>query len=225
YTLTAAATGPAGMTSTPFDVSPGAATHLAFTVPPSTTPANATITPPVQVTALDAGNNVATGFTGNVVMAIPSNSNPGAGTLSGTKTVAAVAGVATFSDLSINNPGTNYRLRATSSGLTGISSAQFNITAVTQLGFAVQIAAQDAQGNTDPTFTGNVTVAIGTNPGGGTLSGTTTVAAVNGVAAFSTLTINRTGTGYTLAASASGLTGNTSATFNITPGTAALLVF
>src|SRR5256886_16985397 len=48
---------------------------------------------------------------------------------------------------------------------------------------------------------------------------------VNGVAAFSTLTINRTGTGYTLAASASGLTGNTSATFNITPGTAALLVF
>src|SRR2546430_3013996 len=112
--------------------------HLAFTVPPSTTPANATITPPIQVTALDAGNNVATGFTGNVVMAIPSNSNPGAGTLSGTKTVAAVAGVATFSDLSINNPGTNYRLRATSSGLTGISSAQFNITAVTQLVFTVE---------------------------------------------------------------------------------------
>src|SRR5207237_6870644 len=90
---------------------------------------------------------------------------------------------------------------------------------------AVQIAAQDAQGNTDPSFTGNVTVALGTNPGGGTLSGTTTVAAVNGVAAFSTLTINRTGTGYTLAASASGLTGNTSAAFNITPGTAAQLVF
>src|SRR5256884_8498417 len=126
------------MTSTPFDVSPGAATHLAFTVPPSTTPANATITPPIQVTALDVGNNVTTGFTGSVVMAIPSNSNPGAGTLSGAKTVAAVAGVATFSDLSINNPGTGYRLRATSSGLTGISSAQFNITAVTQLVFTVE---------------------------------------------------------------------------------------
>src|SRR5439155_1193731 len=240
YTLTAATTGPAGMTHTPFDVSPGAATHLAFTVPPSTTPANATITPPVQVTALDAGNNVATGFTGNVVMAIPSNSNPGAGTLSGTKTVAAVAGVATFSDLSINNPGTGYRLRATSSGLTGISSAQFNITAVTQLVFtvepgniaaggtmtpAVQVTAEDAAGRVATGFTGNVAVAIGANPGGGALTGTKTVAAVAGVATFSTLTINRTGTGYTLAASASGLTGNTSATFNITPGTTALLVF
>src|SRR5207249_12121195 len=100
-----------------------------------------------------------------------------------------------------------------------------NTTAGSAVAPAVQIAAQDAQGNTDPTFTGNVTVAIATNPGGGTLSGTTTVAAVNGIAAFSTLTINRTGTGYTLAASASGLTGNTSAAFNITPGTAALLVF
>src|SRR2546430_9880634 len=103
--------------------------HLAFTVPPSTTPANATLTPPIQVKAHDVGNNGTTAFTGNVVMAIPASSNPGAGTLSGTKTVAAVAGIATFSDLSINNPGTGYRLRATSSGLTGISSAQFNITA------------------------------------------------------------------------------------------------
>src|SRR2546430_5983294 len=48
--------------------------HLAFTVPPSTTPANATITPPIQVTALDVGNNVTTAFTGNVVMAIPASS-------------------------------------------------------------------------------------------------------------------------------------------------------
>ena len=41
-------------------------------------------------------------------------------------------------------------------------------------------------------------MAIGTNPGGGTLSGTTTVAAVAGVATFSNLSINKAGTGYTL---------------------------
>src|SRR5207247_5069353 len=83
-----------------------------------------------------------------------------------------------------------------------------NATAGAAIAPAIQLTAEDVQGNTDPSFTGNVTVALGTNPGGGTLSGTTTVAAVNGVAAFSTLTINRAGTGYTLAASARGLTGN-----------------
>ncbi len=183
---------------------------------------------------------MATGFTGNVVMAIPSNSNPGAGTLSGTKTVAAVAGVATFSDLSINNPGTNYRLRATSTGLTGISSAQFNITAVTQLVFtvepgniaaggtmtpAVQVTAEDAAGRVATGFTGNVAVAIGANPGGGALTGTKTVAAVAGVATFGDLSVDKAGTGYTLTAAATGLTSPTSAAFNVSAGGATHLVF
>src|SRR5207245_6909034 len=107
-----------------------------------------------------------------------------------TKTVAAVAGVATFGDLSVDKAGTGYTLTAAATGLTSPTSAAFNVSAggATHLVFAVQpgnttagsavapavqIAAQDAQGNTDPTFTGNVTVAIGTNPGAGTLSGTT----------------------------------------------------
>src|SRR5207249_3905562 len=45
---------------------------------------------------------------------------------------------------------------------------------------AVQVSALDAAGNPVPSFTGTVTVALGTNPGGSTLSGTTTVAAANG---------------------------------------------
>src|SRR6185295_1065761 len=69
------------------------------------------------------------------------------------------------------------------------------------------------------------TMAIGTNPGGGTLSGTTTVAASGGVASFSTLSINKAGPGYTLTASAAGLTGATSSTFNISAGTASKLAF
>src|SRR5947207_15549530 len=59
-------------------------------------------------------------------------------------------------------------------------------------------------------------VGLGANPGGGTLAGTTSVNAVSGVATFSTLSINNAGNGYTLTASASGLTGATSASFNIT---------
>jgi len=53
---------------------------------------------------------------------------------------------------------------------------------------------------------GDVTVAFpGNNPGGSTLGGTTTVAAVNGVARFWDLTGQQTGTSYWLTATATGL--------------------
>ena len=76
---------------------------------------------------------------------------------------------------------------------------------------AVQVTAKDAQNNTATGFTGTVTVAIGTNPAGGNLSGTKTIIAVGGVATFSDLSINRNGTGYTLTAKATGLPTSTSA--------------
>jgi len=60
-----------------------------------------------------------------------------------------------------------------------------------------------------------VTIAIKTNPGAGTLSGTLTVAAASGVATFTDLSINNIGTGYTLTATSGGLTSATSSTFNI----------
>lgn len=60
-----------------------------------------------------------------------------------------------------------------------------------------------------------ITVAIGTNPSGGTLSGTLTVTPNNGIAIFSDLSIDQAGTGYTLVASASGLSGATSNPFNV----------
>src|SRR2546421_3657528 len=50
--------------------------------------------------------------------------------------------------------------------------------------------------------------------------GMSTVAAVNGVASFSPLTLDKTGTGYALTATAAGLNPATSGGFNITPGPA-----
>lgn len=70
--------------------------------------------------------------------------------------------------------------------------------------------------NNATTSTANVTLAIGANPGGGTLGGTTTVAAINGTATFGDLTINKSGAGYTLLASSSSVLGATSNPFNIT---------
>src|SRR5947207_10735058 len=53
----------------------------------------------------------------------------------------------------------------------------------------------------------------------------TTLFRSSGVATFSNLSINKTGTGYTLAASDGSLTGTTSSAFNITPATADHLAF
>ncbi|PYO73699.1 MAG: hypothetical protein DMD67_15220, partial [Gemmatimonadetes bacterium] len=204
------------------------------------TAAGASITPAVQVSGQDAFGNTVPGFAANVTVAL--GANPGGGTLSGTKTVAPVGGVATFSDLSVNKSGTGYTLTAAASAVSPATSAAFNVPsgAAAQLVFtvepsnttagatitpAVQVTAEDALGNTATGFTGTVTVALEANPGGGTLSGTTSVAAVNGVATFANLSINKVGTGYTLSATGSGVTSRTSAGFNIAAGTASQLVF
>src|SRR5204862_1494346 len=80
---------------------------------------------------------------------------------------------------------------------------------------AVTVTARDASGNTVPSFTGATSLALG-NAGGATLSGNGPVNAVNGVATFANLTIDKVGTGYTLTATSSTLTQATSNSFNIT---------
>jgi hypothetical protein len=54
-----------------------------------------------------------------------------------------------------------------------------------------------------------------TNPGGGSLSGTTVRNASFGIAAFTGLSINQPASGYTLSATSSGLTSATSGAFNV----------
>src|SRR5205807_2342964 len=134
YTLTAAFGSAAPVdTSVPFDIIPGPPppppppTHLGFTQQPSqTTEAGATITPPVQVAALDASEHVVQGFTGAIGLALEPASN--GGTLSGGTPINAVNGMATFPSLSVDKAGTGYTLRATASGLTDGTSSAFNIT-------------------------------------------------------------------------------------------------
>jgi hypothetical protein len=80
---------------------------------------------------------------------------------------------------------------------------------------AIQVAVRDTLGNTDPNFAGTVSVALGANPSGAFLNGTTTVAAASGVAGFGDLSVSKVGSGYTLVATASGATAATSAAFAI----------
>jgi hypothetical protein len=91
-------------------------------------------------------------------------------------------------------------------------------TAAGQTISQVVIAVVDAYGNVETSDNSDtVTLSIGFNPSGGTLSGTVTVTVVNGVAAFSNLAIDLAGVGYTLHASiGGGLPDIDSDPFNIT---------
>ncbi|MGE5743833.1 MAG: beta strand repeat-containing protein [Gemmatimonadota bacterium] len=172
-------------------------------------------------------------------MTIALQANPGSGVLSGTLTQAAVAGVATFNDLSLDKAANGYTLRVTSGALTAATSVTFNVSAgtATTLAFVTQpvsvlqgapiappvaVAVQDGFGNTVPSAANNITMSIGTNPNAGTLSGTLTVAASGGVATFSDLHIDNPGTGYTLQAAAGGFTAVVSAAFNVLPSGAGI---
>lgn len=76
-----------------------------------------------------------------------------------------------------------------------------------------------------PVISARVTLAIANNPGGGTLSGTVTADTdMWGVATFSGLSVNKAGTGYTLAASSPGVAGAVSAPFTVTAAAATQLV-
>ena len=83
----------------------------------------------MTVEVQDAYGNVLTAdATDQVTLAIAANA--AGGTLGGTTTATAVAGVATFGNLSINEAGTGYTLAATSGKLAKATSAAFNVKAV-----------------------------------------------------------------------------------------------
>lgn len=82
----------------------------------------------------------------------------------------------------------------------------------------VQVEIRNVNGARVTTATHTVTLTIEANPGGATLGGTTSVAAASGLATFSTLSLDVPGTGYTLRASATGLTAAVSGTFDMAAG-------
>jgi hypothetical protein len=237
-TISATSEGIAGSTALTVTTTPP--TQLAFLLQPSGAPAGTAISPAVQVEVRDAaGARVNTAST-TVTLAI--GTNPNTGTLAGTATVDAVNGVATFPGLAIDKVGTGYTLVASAGSLTAATSAPFNISpgaaarvaiivqptnAVAGAAFspAIEVEVRDAGGARVTTANNAVTLTIGTNSGNGTLLGTTTVSAVNGVATFSSVSLDKAGTGYTLRATAGSLANDSSAGFNITPGAASRVTF
>ncbi|MCU1393079.1 MAG: sle [Ilumatobacteraceae bacterium] len=151
----------------------------------------------------------------------------------------AVAGIATFAGCAIDRAATGYQLLAidVDDKVVG-NSAAFDITtgAAAALAFTTQpiggaggstlagqpvVAVVDAAGNPVP---GNATpvtlkVTAATGTAGAALTCTTDpLAASNGLASFAGCAVDKAGTGYTLTATASGLTSAVSTSFDVAAG-------
>jgi alpha-tubulin suppressor-like RCC1 family protein len=81
---------------------------------------------------------------------------------------------------------------------------------------SLKVAVHDQSGRVVPSASVSVTLALAANPAGASLTGALLQPAVNGVATFAGLKVNRVGAGYTLMATATGLGAATSASFEVT---------
>ncbi len=211
----------------------GASDSLKFVQQPTTTNIDSSITPSVRVQLVDQfGNELQTGGVDIVISLIS-----GTGTLSGTTSQSTnILGIAEFSDLSINLPGTK-ELLATSDGLDSETSNSFEIVnAGTLTGFTVErvpsgnisaktagqtfniiITAIDGTGTTVTTFNG--TVVLSSNCTMGTGLGTT-ASFTNGVLASTSVGITSVGNCEITATNSSGPEFGTSNTFLVTAGAA-----
>ena len=153
-----------GVTNSPQSVSltltvgPGPATHLGFAPVPSPT-AGGVMTPPVTVSIYDALGDLVTTATTSVTLAIGANGS--GAVLSGTTTVAAVAGVATFGSLSVSKPGSGFNLVASATGLTGATSAAFTVSSSSATSVTLAAAGQSTTFLSSPNFAAKLTVQPG----------------------------------------------------------------
>jgi hypothetical protein len=106
------------------NVGPGLS-RLAFLVQPSTTIADHIITPPLQVAVEDAAGHLVATATDAITLRLLGP--PTAPNLTGTLTVNAVDGVATFSDLRVSVRGSGYLLQAGAEGFVEAPSEPFDV--------------------------------------------------------------------------------------------------
>lgn len=211
---------------------------LRFRTEPSDTIAGDPIDPGVQVEVLDDAGNRVEDSALPITLELADPQAPG--TLHGTRTVSATAGVATFSGLTVDRVGT-HALQASGTGVEAATSASFEITPADPAGLsfqtqaadatagstlapAVEVRVEDRFGNLVPTATHTVTLKLG-GDSGDALQGTTTHDAVDGVATFADLTVLRAAEGHSLVAESDGLDAAPGAPFEVVPADPAQLAF
>jgi uncharacterized repeat protein (TIGR03803 family) len=193
--------------------------NLVFAPQPTTGTAGTALSPAITVDLEDRFGNIITTLSSNVTLAL--NTFPKGGSLSGTTTVKAVKGVATFTGLSMKIAGA-YTLKATAGSAFADVSQSITITpaAAAKLVFAQQpttgthgvalspvfiVDVEDAFGNIVTASSASIVLALSSNPAGGVLGGTLTIKAVKGIATFGAQTLSKAGT-YTVKATSGSLT-------------------
>jgi hypothetical protein len=206
-----------------------AAQSLAFVQQPSSLLAGTVMAVTPTVAIRDSVGNTVTDSAGRVIT-LSLGANPGSGFLSGTlsATQAPGSGVVSFANLSINNTGNGYALLATSPNVNAAASQTFNVvstgdaialrfitntvpasttagTALASTGGALAVEVINSTGARVTSSTAPISLSVQGNRSN--LSGTVTVAAVNGVATFTGTSLTRADTGLVLLASSSTLIG------------------
>jgi hypothetical protein len=188
------------------------------------------------VVAEDSSGNVDPSFNGSVTASV--GINPGGTSLGGATTVTAVAGVATFTGLTLDIAAAGYTVNLSGGGLVAASTSPIAVGAgpATQLilssqppgtvnadsPFNLVVTAEDRFGNVDPTYSGSVALAATNNPAA-TVSGPLAVTASQGVARFSGLSLNQTGNNAEIQASSGGLSATTSGPIGVIPHAARVM--
>jgi hypothetical protein len=223
--------------SSAFAVNAAAGTKLVILQTPTSGTAGQALSKTLQVALRDQFGNTVTSNTSNVTVSV--NSGPGSGANTSTMSVAAVNGVATFSNLIFNTAGT-YTLKVSDGSMASATTGNVVIAtaAASKLAFTqtpasgtagkaltpgIKVSVEDAFGNVITSNTSKITLVVNSGPDGFAGGSTTTVAAVNGVATFSKLLCDRTGS-YVIGASDGSLTKASSASITITPAAATKLV-
>jgi hypothetical protein len=236
YTLSASDGSLTGATSGSFTVSPAAASKLVISQTPTNGTAGQALGTALKIAIEDSSGNVVASNTSTVTVTVASG--PGSFASGSATSVAAVSGVATFSNLIFNTAGT-YTLSISDGSLTGVTTATITVspgaasklvmtqtpasgTAGQALGTVLKVALEDAFGNVVTSNSSTVAVTVASGPGVFATGSTTSVAAINGVATFSNLVLNTAGT-YTLSVSDGSLTGATSGSFTVSPAAASTL--
>ncbi len=235
YTLLASDGNFTPATSDTFTIDPGAAAKLDIIQQPAFDYLGHPISAPVTVAVEDALGNL---VNDNSTITLTIVTAPHNGKVTGTLVAPAQAGLATFNNLSFSLAGT-YTLQAADAGLASaitsniittlppaklVFKQQPTTTIAGQTVAPVTVLVEDAKGHVVPFDNSSVTLTLSSAPAGGTLAGTVSLHAVNGVATFSDLSATVAGS-YTLAAADGALTIAKSKKFTINAAGATQLLF
>jgi alpha-tubulin suppressor-like RCC1 family protein len=215
YTLTASSPGIAPATSGGFTIRNGPDARIVFITQPVSGIANVQM-PAVSIAVQDALGNTNPGS--GVSISINLLPNPNGALLNGASTRQVVNGVASFSALSVTKAG-QYRINATTPTLTPVLSDQFEmiigppsklvfkgVASIARVGAPldpeITVEVHDVGDNVITSGSHAISLELFSNVIGATLTGTTTVTSVQGVARFPGLSISAAGDSYKLIASA-----------------------